>query len=62
MQMEMSNVEGRLVQDRVCACLFMAGHVDSTSGIEAVEWQAVWRQDESMLWIHRCMFQAPELL
>jgi hypothetical protein len=59
MQMEMSNVEDRLVQDRMCA-LFVYG--DSTSGIEAVEWQAVWRQDESMLWIHRCMFQAPELL
>jgi hypothetical protein len=23
--------------------LFMAGHADSASGIEAVKWQAVWR-------------------
>lgn len=56
---EMSNVGYRLVQDRICACLFMAGHVDSTSGIEAVEWQAVWRHDELMLWIRRRMFQSP---
>jgi len=59
---EMSNGECRLVQDRIYACLFMAGHVDSTSGIEAVEWQAVWRHGEWMLWRHRCMFQAPDLL
>ena len=59
---EMSNGECRLIQDRICACLFMAGHVDSTSSIEAVEWQAVWRHGEWMLWRHCCMFQAPDLL
>ena len=54
--------ESRLTQERICACLFMAEQVDSRSGIEAVDWQAVWRHDEWMLWRHKCMFQASDLL
>jgi hypothetical protein len=59
---EMSKGESRLVQERTCACLFMAGQVDSRPGIEAVAWQAVWRHDDWTLWRHKCMFQASDLL
>lgn len=59
---EMFKRECRLAQDRMCACLCMAGQVHRRHGIEAVEWEAVCRHHDWMLWRHHCMFQAPELL